>query len=143
MIQVIVSSVFLSAAPWFCVAGTLDPYEGVPAVRPSFVVQPGVTVDALEVMTDSYRAIPGPAPWNGALVLLHCLGLLLATGVAVRLLPPPRRHAVWAAAAMSRMRWTMARSPFERCDDRWSFNPRRPNSPGASTANTSSTLRPS
>ena len=53
-------------------------------------------------------------------------------------------HDYSAAAfpAISRILATIARKPFERCDDRWSCNPRRPSSVPASTLSTSRTVRP-
>ncbi len=44
-----------------------------------------------------------------------------------------------AAAAVSLILSTMARSPLERCADRWSFRPRRPSSAAASMARMSAT----
>ena len=37
-------------------------------------------------------------------------------------------YAALAARARSRTRWTIARRPFDRCDDKWSLRPRRPSS---------------
>ena len=47
-----------------------------------------------------------------------------------------------AAAATARIRSTIARNPFDRCDDRCSFSPSRPSSATASTLATSATGRP-
>ena len=44
-------------------------------------------------------------------------------------------------AAIDRIRSIIARKPLERCADRLSSNPRRPNSAGASTSSTSATVR--
>lgn len=91
------------------------------------------------------RRLPSPA-----LVALQ-LGMVAGgAALAAAALPRPRirdghrrRYAAFAAWARSRIRPTMARSPFERCADRCASSPSRASSPAASTARTSPTVRPS
>ena len=101
--------------------------------------------DVLAAKTVSYRDAPGSPPLFVPGLLLHILALGTYAFSIATALPGSRsnRYAAWAAAAMSRTRWTMARKPFERCDDRWSFSPSRASSAGASTASTSPTVRSS
>ena len=71
--------------------------------------------------------------------------LILQTLILAVLLLTTHRLAYSAAvaSAISRIRWIMARRPLERCADRWSFTPKRPNSAAASTFSTSRTGKPS
>jgi len=75
------------------------------------------------------------------------LVVALAAGVTRRL---PRfgqpigllRYSAAAFPARLWIRATMARRPFERCDDKWSCKPSRPSSAPASTFKTSRTANP-
>ena len=86
----------------------------------------------------------------GPLNMLHLVLLLACAARIVAALPMRkrrpallRRYCALAASAMSWMRCTIARNPFERWAERCSFRPSRPNSADASTERTSSTVNPS
>ena len=75
-------------------------------------------LEILSAYIDSYRDGPGTASSPYVLMAIYVVGITTyAVGIST-LLPRRKRYPLWAARAMSRIRWTMARSPFERWDDR-------------------------
>ncbi len=75
--------------------------------------------DVLSTQHLAYRQMDGPdLPSYPVMAVYVVLIIIYARMIASRL--PGRRGWRYAAAAVatSRMRWTMARKPFERCDDR-------------------------
>ena len=105
----------LAAAP--AVSATIDPWH--------MAVQQGKDVgtangfiEVLAAFIDSYRDIAGPQPAYSSATIPYAFGLALYALAIAALVPRLKRYPSWAALAMSRMRWTMARKPLDRCDDR-------------------------
>ena len=101
----------------FLLAGSADAATLDPLAFPSSRMTPSETDSfgtLLAAHEESFRDTPGdlPSPWfeaAGLAALLAIHALLLATA-----LPRGRAYAVRAASAMSRIRRTIARTPFER-----------------------------
>jgi len=83
--------------------------------------------------------------------VVSAVQLIMIVALAVvfaRVLPSFRetmaisRYSATAFVAISRIRATIARRPFERCADKWSFSPSRSSSAPASTFKTSRTGNP-
>ena len=127
-------------------AATLSPETEIFTARPtvSYEFAPVPVSDLIGTLTRHFVNLPGETalPFVGNLAfqgMLLCLGLFL---VLKSLPSPPDYPEVLASSAMARTRSTIARNPLDRWAERWSFNPRRPNSVAASTFSTSDTDKP-
>lgn len=91
-----------------------------------------------------YNGFSPPVPPTRMTMALQAQVIIAASLALVCFLPRNRRRrhqASRAAVEISRIRCTMARNPFDRWADRWSFRPSRASSPGASISSTSETAR--
>ena len=104
MIRVSVIFCVVLATPHTGHTATITPFADWPSEASVFSEQAIRPLDALEVLRNSHRNIPGPTAPNTTLITLHSFGIfLIAAGIA-QIAPRPQRHVAWAAAAMSRMR---------------------------------------
>ena len=138
----IVYGVFLVGAAQ---AASVSPGTGIGAVRPeiTFDALPMTLPDRLALLTGHYLNTGAPArgPTIANVILqVVLLGFGVVAGLKT-LTTLDAYPAALASAARSRTRWTIARNPFDRWADRWSFRPSRPNSAPASTSSTSETVR--
>ena len=74
--------------------------------------------EVMEAHLQSYRNPPRPSQTAYGVAVSHSIVLVLYALFIAMILPRARHYPAWAAAAISRMRWTMARNPFDRWDER-------------------------
>ncbi len=107
--------VLLHATPGF--SATVAPFLPTD-VAPDGVITADSYVEVLSALLSSYRDISGPAPIPLPTTFSHGMALVAYGAIFAWLLPRRRRYAARAAVAMSRIRCTMARRPFDRWEDR-------------------------
>ena len=96
----------------------------------------------------SFETASVAVPMSPITAIFHVFLVVALVAAIARRLPrviPSKWQWLYAAAAFPASSWiraTMARRPFERCDDRWSCNPSLPSSVPASTFKTSRTANP-
>lgn len=107
--------IWLAASPVIAATVTRGP-ETWPA---SSQVGTPFYAQILSSQGQAYRDTPGPVAAFVLGVVGYVLLIALYAGCIVRVVPGRRgwRYA-WAAVATSRMRWTMARNPFDRWAER-------------------------
>lgn len=127
-------------------AGTVEPWFHSAQARPVIlydVTSPAFN-EVLSILGNHFVSNGNPSPLPRALDLL-LQGFLLLAGliVCLRHRAVSRPYAPLAALlASARTLSIIARNPFERWADRWSFRPKRPSSAAASTLRTSDTVNP-
>lgn len=128
-------------------AGTVAPWFDTSTTRPAItidVTSPGFG-ELLDALSTYFIQFPENGSMPPAIALLFQMFLLMGGLLLVltksQITTPYAPLA--AALARSRILWIMARRPFERWADKWSFRPSRASSPPASTFKTSQTVKPS
>ena len=104
--------IFLAASP--IGASTIElPFQMPPSEAATYI-------EVMEAHLQSYRDAPTTSHKAYAVAVSHSLALAFYALFIAMVLPRARRwrYPAWAAAAMSRMRWTMARNPLDRWDER-------------------------
>lgn len=107
----LIGLLFFAASP--AVSATINPWNPDLPLDHSIVEMSGY-LDVLAAFLDSYRDVGGPAQPAYPVVLSQSLGLSVYALAIAALLPRRKRYPAWAAEAISRIRWTMARRPFDR-----------------------------
>ena len=131
------TSASAATLPWH----PLSKFSGKTSVRDAFA-EAHSTINA----GSGGHGLKGPTKIDAATAVLIYLGV---TGAISLVLPRSKRnsrrksHAARAASAISRIRVTMARNPFDRWADRLLSSSKRASSAAASVASTSRTARPS
>ena len=125
-------------------AGTVTPWFEASTARPTIlaeVTSPSYS-ELLNILSSPFMHSPKVTSHPPAIALISQCFFLLAMLIAALSIRQP--YVAFAALlARSRTRWIIARKPFERWADKWSFRPNRPSSPAASTLSTSDTVKPS
>lgn len=107
--------IWLAASPVIAATVTRGPetWSAASQVETPFYAQ------ILSSQDQAYRDSPGPTPAFVPGVVGYVLLVALYAGCVVRAAPGRSGwRYVWAAAATSRIRWTIARNPFERWAER-------------------------
>ena len=138
--------ILVAATSPHAAAGTVDPWFDIAQLRP--VILHDVTSptydELLLILGNHFISGISLSPLPRAVDLLFQAVLLLAGLIfCLRCRAVSKPYAPLAALlASSRTLSIIARKPFERWADKWSFSPRRPSSAAASTLRTSDTVKP-